>query len=379
MDHKQKRILIIYTTAGTGHKKAAFAIKAALDEIARGVSVEIIDSLDYATALFKWLYPRIYIFFVNRIPSLWGLGYYLLDNWFFYGLFSWLRHATNRGNFRRLALYLRKERFDCIITTHFLPPDIVSMEGKRKIPSYLISVITDLRTHSFWIAKGVDMYSVAHEETKRDLISRYFVPEEKIKVLGIPIDPVFSKPKNKDVLKTKLGMDKNLFTVLVGSGGFGVGPVEELIKSFKGINIPAQLIVICGHNDALCLSLKNVQGEMETIPIKPYGYVENMDEFMEAADVIVTKPGGMMSSESLAKNLPIISIAPIPGQESRNARILIRSGVALEARSVNDVPRLVMRLYNDRELRANMAKRIDALKRPAAAYDIARTALDAIK
>ena len=374
----RKKILIAYATAGAGHKKAAMAVKKAFDKIGGDCDVDIVDVLDYTTAFFRWTYPRIYIFMVNRIPSIWGSFYYILDNRIFYSLVSWIRHLTNWINTRPLAKYLGEKNYDVIVSTHFLLPDVISMEGKDKIRSYLINIMTDYRLHSFWISKGIDMYVVAHDMTKNDLVSKYGVREDKIKVLGIPIDPVFSESKNKEELITRLGIQKGLFTVLIGSGGFGVGPIAELVKSFKGISIPIQLLVVCGKNDALCLSVGNLQKDIG-IPIKVYGFVDNMDELMEVSDLMITKMGGMLSSEALAKSIPMMSLAAIPGQETRNLDVLLQSKVVLTIKDVKDAPRLVTTLYKDSELREGLIKRIASIRRPDSAYNAARMALEILK
>lgn len=374
----KKRVLVTYATAGAGHKKAAFAVKKAFEELTSDIEVDVIDSLDYTNAFFKWSYPRLYIFMVNRIPHFWSLSYYILNNRIFYSLVSWIRHLTNWINARRLVRFLRERDYDVIISTHFLVHDVVSMEGKGRIRAYLINVITDFRLHSFWIAKGVDMYAVAHEKTKDDLVSKYGISSDKIRVIGIPIDPIFSKHKDKERLVKDLSIDKGLFTVLVGSGGFGVGPIVDLVKSFKGISIPVQLLVVCGKNQKLCQSVKNLEGYVN-ISIKSYGFIDNMDELMEVSDVIVTKTGGMMSSESLSKGLPIIGIAPIPGQETRNFDILHKSGVALGAKRIGDVPEIITKLYNDKAYVESLKANIESTKKPNAAYDVARMAMGAIR
>ncbi|MDB4349440.1 hypothetical protein OAA99_00640 [Omnitrophica bacterium] len=374
----KRRILIIYSTAGAGHRKAAFAIKKALDETGPRASVDIIDALDYTSAFFKWFYPRIYIFMVNRIPLFWGFGYYILDNKIFYSLVSWIRHLTNWFNARSLARYLREMDYDVIITTHFLPTDIISMEGKKRIRSYLINVVTDYRMHTFWYAPATDMYVVAHDLAKDELMSKYGVGEDKIKVLGIPIDPLFSGHKDKEKLIKDLDLQKGLFTVLIGSGGFGVGPIADLVKSFKGIPIPVQLLVVCGKNDALRLSVKNMQDDVG-VSIKAYGFIDNMDELMEVSDIIITKTGGMMSSEALSKDLPIIGVAPIPGQETRNFKILIKIGVVLDGRDVKEIPKMVTRLYNQKDSTEGLKEKIKAAKKPDAAHDIVRLAMDVLE
>ena len=370
-----KKILIIYSTAGAGHKKAALAVKKAFDLIHPDAQIDIIDALDYTSAFFKWTYPRIYIFLVNRIPLFWGICYYLLDNRFFYSMVSWMRHLTNRFHARALAKFLRETKYEVIISTHFLPPDIISMVGKDKIPSRLINVVTDYRMHTFWYASATDFYVVAHELTKEELMEKYRVPEEKIKVFGIPIDPVFSEEVDRDSIKAKLGIEKGRFTVLIGSGGFGVGPVLELVESFKGISIPVELLVVCGKNEPLCISVGSLQKELG-FPVKAYGFVDNMDELMAASDIIITKTGALMSSEALAKGLPIIGIAPIPGQETRNYKVLSKIGVALEGNNIKEIPETVKRLFEDEKLIADIKKKIETAKRPDAAFAIARFSME---
>jgi len=371
----KKRILIIYTTAGAGHKKAAFAIKRAFDEIASGAEVDIIDSLDYTNKFFKISYPGSYILMVTRIPVIWGYAYYILDNRIVYALLSWIRHITNWINTRPLARFLREKDYDVIITTHFLPPDVISMEGKSKIRGRLINVVTDYRLHSFWVSDATDLYVVAHEKTKSDLRLKYNIPDKKIKICGIPIDPVFSKTKGRERLRGALGIEKTLFTVLIGSGGFGVGPISELVKSFKGISIPVQLLVVCGKNRALLDEIEGLKGSLG-VPVKAYGFIDNMDELMEASDVIVTKTGGLMSSEALSKDLPMIGLAPIPGQESRNFNILKESGVVIGADSVKDAPSIVKRIYEDKDFKTGLHKKIASVKRPDAALEIAKLAIN---
>lgn len=369
-----KKILIVYSTAGAGHKKAAFAIKKAFDEMGAGQNVDIVDALDHTSRFFKWTYPRIYIFMVNRIPYFWGIGYYLLDNRFVYSATSWIRHATNWINARPLARYLRQKDYDVIISTHFLPTDIISMEGKDKTRARLINVVTDFRMHSFWYASATDVYVVAHKLAREELVSRYRVSEEKIKVLGIPIDTVFSRSKGREELIDRLGLEKDLFTVLVGSGGFGVGPIAELVQAFNGIDIPMQLVIICGKNKPLLSTITNMKDTM-SIPLKAFGFVDNMDEFMAASDIMISKTGGLMSSEALSKSLPIIGIAPIPGQETRNFDILKKSCAIIDGRDIAKIPKIVTNLYKNEDMMKTLKENIEAIKRPEAAKDIAELAL----
>src|SRR3989338_1814577 len=147
------KILIVYATAGTGHKKAALAIKEALREIApQDVQVSIIDSLDYTNVFFKWSYLKIYLLMVNKLPHLWGFLYYLTDNFCFNRAIMHLRRFNNWLNSKRLVEHLLSSKPDCIVSTHFFTSEVISNLKKRGLlKSRLITVVTDYRLHSWWI------------------------------------------------------------------------------------------------------------------------------------------------------------------------------------------------------------------------------------
>ena len=371
-----KKVLIIHATAGSGHTKSAQAIYNAINEVNHNLEVKIINSLDYTNTFFKFSYPRVYMFLVNRIPLIWGFFYYILDSRFFYPLLCWIRHIYNWLVAQPLVRFLEEYQPDIIINTHFLAPDVISMAGKKRISGRMMSVITDYRLHSFWIARGVDEYLVTYEDTKKDLVKRG-IPKEKIKVFGMPIDPVFLKEINKDEIKRKLGI-RNLFTVLVGSGGFGVGPMHKLIEELVGVDIPIQLLVVCGKNKELFKDVSEMSKKAD-FPVKAFGFVDNMHELMEVSDLIVTKSGGIVCAEALAKNLPIVGIFPIPGQESRNLRVMLEKGVAMELDRPQDAKNLLTNLFKDKDKLEKIRKNVALIRKPRAAMDIADFALTTLE
>ena len=372
-----KKILIIHATAGAGHTKAAQAIQRAFGEFENGLEVKIINSLDYTTPFFRLTYPKIYVFLVNRIPLVWGLFYYLLDNAFFYALVSWIRHLNNWIASQGLVKFLKEYRPDVIIATHFLAPDVISMMGKDKLKARLITVVTDYRLHSFWLAKGVDDYIVAYDETKRDLIKRG-VAADKIHILGNPIDSVFSEKLDKEEIRKRFHLDGRRFTVLVGCGGYGIGPVEKLIAAINGTNVPLELLVVCGKNEELYSKVQNLAKSMNFYLVN-FGFVDNMHELMEVSDLLVTKPGGIVCAEALAKGLPIIGIFPIPGQERRNLDTLVRRGAAARLRNTDDIRNIIEKFYRHKDSLQRMKERIASIKRPQAALDIAKLAAELVK
>lgn len=371
----KKKILIAYATAGIGHKKASIAIKKAFDEInPKDVETVLVDSLDYSHPFFKNFYLQLYLLAVNKFSSTWGFMYYLTDNFFVNLIVKYIRRLNNWLNSRRLVEYLQKENFDVIVSTHFFASEVIGYLKKRgKLDSKLITVVTDYRLHSWWVAPCVDAYVVSNNDAKNDLV-RWKVLADKIKVFGIPVEPVFSKHLDKDALKEKFGLKKDLFTVLVIGGGFGVGPIEEIVKSMSSVSKPVQIIVICGHNEELAKRITSIEVK-DTVSVKAVGFVDNVYEFMEVADILISKSGGITVSESLAKELPMIVIAPIPGQETRNSNFLIQHGAAVKVARSSDIKGVIEYLISNPSKIVQMKEAIRKIKAPESSYDIAKFAL----
>ncbi|PIU41105.1 MAG: hypothetical protein COS99_07145 [Candidatus Omnitrophica bacterium CG07_land_8_20_14_0_80_42_15] len=366
---KDKKILICYATAGIGHMKAALAVEDAL--VYKGnKSYEIIDILDYSNAFLKWLYRRFYIILVQYTPSLWALVYYTLDIPWIYNLTKGLRTLTDTLNAKKFIDYICASRPDIIISTHFFSSEVVSFLKRKNIARpYLVSVITDFKLHTYWVSKEIDLFVVGNDALKEHL-KRFGIDEEKIKVLGIPIELRFYQQLDKDILYQKLGIKKGLFTILIASGGFGVGPVKKIIEQFSKANIDVQIMVVCGKNKVLFEDIKKLQN-LSKIPIKVYGFVDNMHELMEVADLLISKSGGMTASEAIAKGLPMIAVLPIPGQEMRNCQFLIENRVAIREDNPYNITKKVAWLFNNKEELNIMKKKTLTIKKPNPALSLA--------
>ena len=345
MSNKRK-ILITYATAGVGHKKASLAIKAALENKKTDFDIKFINVLDYTNSFFKKSYPSIYLLLVNRLILLWGFLYYLSDFKIVHNLAYPLRQLSGVLNSVRFVKFLLEFKPDIVIATHFLTADICTyVKQKYKIKMRVINVVTDYRIHSFWIADGVDMYIVGHEETKTDLIKKWGIEAYKIKVMGIPVEPKFSIKHDKDFFRKKLNLPSDSFVVLLIGGGYGVGPILKILKvlnksllrqaqgdgeqakrvepSIPRLRSGLSVMTVCGHNKRL-YNRVNAFSEKTNLDIKNYAYVDNVDELMAASDVYVGKAGGISTTEALALDLPLIFVRPIPGQEKRNAKLIIK-------------------------------------------------------
>ncbi len=181
-----------------------------------------------------------------------------------------------------------------------------------------------------WLTRSYSRYFVALEET-RIYLERMGIEREKVSVTGIPVDPVFRTVKEKGATRKALGLDPEKFTVLISAGGFGVGPVEILIAEVLAMKYPAQIVAIAGKSEELKAKLDKVAKKVPAdalVRLFPIGYTKQMDEYMAAADILLSKPGGLTTSEAMARGLPMCVVNPIPGQEERNSDHLLEAGVA---------------------------------------------------
>jgi processive 1,2-diacylglycerol beta-glucosyltransferase len=283
----------------------------------------------------------------------------------------------NELNCRALIRLTTREKPDIVVCPHFLPGSVLAgLKAKLGFKLRIISVVTDFRTHSFWVHKEIDQYIVGYEETREDLIS-WGIEKEKIKVLGIPIGRAFSRKEDRFQLRKRLGLEPGLFTILIVSGGFGVGPMGRLVDELVDISVRTQvkfqLLVVCGHNRRLFRKFSNIH-----YPIGAFifGFVNNMHELMQASDLLITKSGGLTISEALASGIVPLVIWPIPGQEENNARVLLKHNMAIKLDCLGQLETTIGRLFVFPWELAKIEENIRRLSRPGASEDIAELILN---
>ena len=235
---------------------------------------------------------------------------------------------------------------------------------------FVVSIVTDFEAHALWMDACVDLYCVAAEETKARLVARG-APAENAVATGIPIAAKFSsKPDARAVRKT-LGLRDDLPVLLVLSGGFGMGPVAEILAELDKVPQPFQTVVVTGRNEEL---RRELAAQTRQHPTHVLGFATNMHELMAVADLIITKPGGLTSSEALALGKPLFILNPIPGQEAANSDFLLERGAAAKVNRVEDLPFRIEQLLGSKKL-AEMAKAAKALGRPQSASAVCREVL----
>jgi len=355
------KILVTHASAGAGHFKAAEAlyhgIKKSMDH-----DVVLVDALDYSSFLFKKFYKGTYFFLISRVPWVWGFFFWLLDISWLQPLARIARRFYNAMNTKKLHRFLEEEQFDYIFMTHFMPTEVAAaLKRSGRISSKLITIVTDFDVHKIWLADGIDMYTVASDWTKEKLKS-IGIAQERILVSGIPTDEKFSALADISALKKKLGLQEDIFTVLVATGSFGIGPIEEIIHTLKEF----QVIVVCGHNESLYQKLSAKHSRLVNV----LGLVDNMHELMAASDVMVTKPGGLSISEALVSQLPLIFFNAIPGQETGNIRVLKTYGVGISGCNVDQIGEELKKMKSSRDVFLAALKKTKALARPSAVKEI---------
>ncbi len=364
-----KRILLLSASAGAGHLKAAEAMEKACRIRFPQAEVRNLDVLTLTPAPFRKAYSEGYLELVNRVPALLGLVYDRTNRG---PVFDRLRLAVDRLNTRAFVDYVEGFAPDLICSTHFLPAQIVGHRKAKRgwtVPQAL--VVTDFEVHRFWVCPRVELYLTAREENRVHLQALGVAPA-RILATGIPIDPSFASRPETEGLRRRLGVADRLPLLLVLGGGFGVGPVEALVKDLwrhlgKG---KAHLAVVCGRNEALRGRLSDA-ARRAPVPTKVLGFTTEMPAWMAAADLAVTKPGGLTTSEALARGLPLAVANPIPGQETRNAMMLYEEGAAISAENPLTAGWRVAALLGDPARLERMRKAARALGRPRAALDAA--------
>ena len=363
------KILILHVEAGFGHRKVAESIASELQSRYGGdLQIRVADALHWTNTLFRKTYPEIYFHMVVRVPWLWKFFYYATNRRLIYAFIRPLRSLWNRLQGHKLTRFLREENFDVILFTHFFPAEICATAKKRGIlKSQLVTVVTDVIPHSVWRNPGTDCYWVMAEESA-EVLAKDGIPDERIQTKGIPVGSEFLVKQDRNSLRAKFGLEPNRLTLLFSSGSFGSGPTEEVLNSFKDFHSSIQAIVVCGRNEHLHQTLSK---RRFPFPLVVFGFVHNMHEIMSASDLLVAKPGGATMCESLVKGLPMIILAPIPGQESYNAKWLAAHQASFQISMHTEIRDIVSQLISRPEKFEIMRRSIKQIARPDATRNIA--------
>jgi len=369
-------VLLLSASSGAGHVRAAQALEKAF--ATRGdCAVEHIDTIHYVSKLFKSVYDKAYISMVRRAPELMGLLYDRTDR-------PWekmrRRLTLDRVNSGPLIRLLKKTQPDLCVATHFLAGEILAwMIAKEKLRARNAIVVTDYDVHAMWLVKTVDRYFVAMEEAA-EYLAGIGVEREKIRITGIPVDPLFATPLDRVEARRSLQLDPAATVLLISAGGYGIGPVEQLVKDLAAQQKPWQIVAIAGKAEKVQKRLEELargagklgSGAARLVAV---GFTKEMDKYMAAADLLVGKAGGLTTSEALARGLPMALIEPIPGQEERNADHLLEAGAAIRCNNLPAAAWKIGALLDDPVRLERMRYAARDMGKPHAAAEIAEEAL----
>ena len=370
------RVLLLSASSGAGHVRASQALEKAF--AARGdCDVEHIDAIQHVSKLFQRAYDKAYISMVRRAPELMGVLYERTDQpW----QHSRRRLALDRLNTAPMIRLLKRAQPDLCVATHFLPAEIIAwLIAKRKLHAQNAIVVTDYDVHAMWLCRTVDRYYVAIDEAA-EYLARIGVPREKLRVTGIPIDPLFAKPVDRAETRRTLDLDPTATMILVSAGGYGIGPVEQLVNDLLALQRPWQIIGIAGKAETVRKRMEEISRSAGKLPsgaprLVAVGFTPEMDKYMAAADLLVGKAGGLTTSEALARALPMALIEPIPGQEERNADHLLEAGAAIRCNNLPAAAWKIAVLLDDPARLASMREAAGSMAKPNAAAIIAEDAL----
>ena len=374
------QLLILSVSAGNGHVRAGQALCATAEAQTPPCSAIHIDAMAHVASGFRKVYTDWYVQLVNRAPEVWSYLHQKADSTPHSATSQRLRRGIERVSTGPLLREIRRIRPQAIVCTHFLPAELLMRErAKGRIDCPVWLQVTDYDLHNMWLIPDMQGYLAATEEVAFRMRSRG-LPADRIHVTGIPVMPAFSRPDApalaRDANVVRLGLDPARTVVLMASGGGGMGNLPAMVARVLSLDGPGsdfQVVAVAGRNVA---AYEALQGLALRYPgrLVAVGFTDEMEKLMAAADLVVTKPGGLTISECLALGKPMLLVSPIPGQEEHNAGFLMEEGAAWLAYDTIGLEYKLAALMAAPDKLARMAQKSRALGKP----DAARNVLDGV-
>ncbi len=369
-----EKVLFLSVSAGAGHVRAADALQYCAAEDFPGLRTLHLDVMQYVPMTFRKVYTDAYIKLVSNHPAMWAMLYEKTSHADPTAPAQRLRRSIERLNVRPLLGAIADFAPDAIVCTHFLPAEVLMHEihrGRLKTPVWV--QVTDFDLHGMWVMPHMRGYFAASPEIARRM-QRAGIAHDCIHITGIPVMPAFGKARDTAECARAFGLDPQRRIVLLMGGGAGMGGLDEVAAELTTIEHDFQLVVLAGRN-AQALTALQALATQRPGRIFPLGFTDQVHTLMGCADLVITKPGGLSTSECLASGLPMILNAPIPGQEERNADYLLEEGAALKAVDTLALTWRLDQLLSDATRLEAMRQRARAIGRPHAARDVLHAVL----
>lgn len=370
------KILIFYAAYGGGHLSAAKSINQYINENYKNAETRLVDCIKYINKGIDKITTLAYKEMAKKAPWAWGRIYNQSQQ----GMMAHISNGTNKLMSIKLNKLFEEYNPDIVISTHPFGVQMTTyLKSKGKTNCKLASIMTDFASHDQWLVGSnyIDYIFVSHEGMKKEIINKG-IPESKIYATGIPLSNKFLQHFDKRKIKSSFDLDFNKKTILFfGGGEFGLGKdmTLKILKAFiDNIGDQFQIVAISGKNEKMQQGFYSLVGSNPNVQI--YGYTNEVPELMSISDLVVTKPGGLTITESLASGLPIVVINPIPGQEVENAEFLEKQGVAVWIRKAENPEEAVSDLLSNPEQLKHMKIKSKLLAKKSSTADICKTILD---
>lgn len=361
-----RRFLLFYITTSSGHHRASCALEETIRRLDPTAHVVSVDAFQYTSRFVRWAISRTYFSLIRHQPDVWE---YLYDNPAVHRRVQYFRTLLHRYQAAKLQQLLETVRPDAIACTQAYPCGMVAdFKKHHHLPVPLVGILTDYAPHLYWFHDTVDVYVVPSEQVKQRFILRG-IDAARVKVLGIPIALKFLEPADRAEAARQFSLNPDQPVILIMGGSSGFGQLRDIVLNLDTLPDPCQLVVIAGTNRSLLAWLASQRFRHRVVAL---GYTAEVAKLMDVATLIVTKPGGMTTSEALAKRVPLVMVNPIPGQEAYNARFLLSQGAAVQAFSAETVRQTVRDLFDNPNQVDALKRRHAELAHPNAALDIAK-------
>lgn len=369
-----KKIVVLYASVGGGHFKAAEAIKNYIIEKHPECEVDMLDALKYTNKAIDKIIINSYVNMARYSPELWGDIYKLSAKQYSVASFS---NSVQKLLSLKLVKYFKEQKPDIIVSTHpFITEMCAILKKKEKITSKLNVVITDYASHKFWELKPeyIDNYFVANNEMKF-IMKSHGINEKKIHVTGIPIAPAFFKNYNKDEIYSEFDLDKNKKTVLIfGGGEYGLSNIKNFYNGLLNVEENVQIVTIAGKRIKTQKMFEKL-AKTSRKKVVVLGYTNKIPELMHIADLVVSKPGGLTTTEIINSHIPFAIINPIPGQEEENSNFLLNCGAAVRIYDAKNSKPFLDNLLSDNIWLDNIKAMQKHIAKPNSTKDIVETIL----
>lgn len=373
-----RKIMIFYGSYGGGHLSAARSIKEYIEKNYKDSEIAMVDCMEYINKVINKVTTTAYSEFAKKAPWAWGHLYKKSEH----GVIAKISTDSNKLMAYKLNKLLQEFEPNYVISTHpFSSQMCAYLKKKNKIHFKLATIMTDYAPHDQWLLypEEVDYFFVAHNGMRDELINKG-ISKAKVYATGIPLSNKFLEHYNKQDILDSLGLKQGKKRILFFAGGeYGLGKNKtfEILKTLAEDFHDLQIIAIAGKN-------KNMKEKFEQVvedtsrhdSIKILDYTNRVPELMSISDLVVTKPGGLTTTESLASGLPIIVINPIPGQEEENAEFLEKNGVAIWLKKEDNVKEVLENIFNNPNQMLEMKVKARLLAKKNSTQDICKIILN---